>query len=104
MDTYFEHTLFMDTPLIGAELKHIEKSHRGSINHWVGGLMNITVQTCYDLQFITIFLSGYMNAPTKPDFIALKNGMEYLMHYTNEPIMYSRKKINKTEKNPINVT
>ena len=26
------------------------KSHGGYLNHWVGGLMDITVQTCYNLQ------------------------------------------------------
>ena len=42
-------------------------------------------------------LSGYMNAPTELDFFALKHGMEYLMHYPHEAIMYSRKKIYKNE-------
>ena len=35
----------MATPIIGEELKQIEKSHEELINHWVGGLMQITVQT-----------------------------------------------------------
>ena len=34
-----------------------------------------------------------MNASTEPTFIALRHGMECLMHNTHEPIMYSRKKI-----------
>ena len=65
----------MDTPLIGEDLKQIEKSHGGSLNIWVGGIIHITVQTCYDLQYITMRLSGYMNAPTEPDFLALKHGI-----------------------------
>ena len=48
----------MATPIIGEEMKQIEKSHGGSINHWVGGLMHITVQTRYDLQYLTMGLSG----------------------------------------------
>ena len=86
----------MDKPLIGAELKQIERLHGGSLNHWVGGLVHITVQTRYDLQYLTMRLSGYMNAPTEPAFIALKHGMEYIMHHTHEPIIYSRKKIHIT--------
>ena len=58
VDTLFEKTLFMATPIIGEEMKQIEKSHGGSINHWVGGLMHITVQTRYDLQYLTMGLSG----------------------------------------------
>ena len=42
-------------------------------------------------------LSGYMNAPTEPDFLALKHGMEYLMPHSHKPIMYSRKKMHRTE-------
>ena len=54
----------MAKPLIGEDLeKQIENSHVGSIKHWVGGLMNTTVQTCYNLQYLTMRLSGYMNAP-----------------------------------------
>ena len=53
-DTSFEHTLFMATPLIVAELKQIEKIYRGYLNHWVGGLMHITVQTCYEVQYPTM--------------------------------------------------
>ena len=44
--------------------------------------------------------SGYMNSPTEPDFIALKHDKEYLMYHPNEPIMYSRNKIHKTEEIP----
>ena len=94
----------MAKPLIGEELKQIEKSNGGSINHWVGGLVYITVQNCYDIQYLTMRLSGYMNAPIEPDFFALKHGMEYLIHHTHEPIMYLRKKIYKTHKSPTNVT
>ena len=39
-----------------------------------------------------------MNTPKEPDFIALKHGMENLMHHPHEPITYSRKKIHKTDK------
>ena len=90
----------MATPLIVEELKQINKSHGRSLNHWVGIIINITVQTRYDLQYLTMRLSGYMNAPTEPAFLALKHGMEYLMHHTHEPIVYSRKKIYKTDEIP----
>ena len=49
--------------------------------------MHTTVQTHYDIQYLTTRLSGYMNAPTEPAFIALKHGMEYLKHHPHEIIM-----------------
>ena len=54
----------MNTPFIGKELKQIEKYHVRHLNQWVGGLMHINVKTCYDLQYLTMSLSGYMNSPT----------------------------------------
>ena len=60
----FENKLFVNTHLIGEDMKQIEKSHVGSLNQWAGGLMHITVQTHYDLQYLTMHLSGYMNSPT----------------------------------------
>ena len=62
--------------------------------------MNITVQTCYDLQYLTMCLSSYMNASTEPDVLALKHGMEYFMHNPHEPTMYSRNKIYKIHEIP----
>ena len=59
--------------------------------------MHTTVQNRYDLQYMNMRLSVYMNTPAQPPFIALKHGMEYLMHHPHEPIMYSRKKIYKTD-------
>ena len=96
VDTHFKNTLFLVTPLIGEELKKIEKSHGRSLNNWVGGLIYITVQTFYDLQYLTMCLSIYINAQTKLAPLPLRHGMEYLTHHPHEPIMYSRKKIFKT--------
>ena len=48
----------MATPLIGEEMNVFEKLNVGSLNHWVGGIMHITVQTRYDLQYLTMRLSG----------------------------------------------
>ena len=59
-----------------------------SLNHWVGGLIHITVQTFYDIQYITIRLSVYMNDPIEPEFLAFGHGMEYLMHHPHETIIY----------------
>ena len=63
VDTSFENTLIVATPLIGEELKQIDKSHGVSLNHWVGVTMHITVQTRYYLQYLIICLSWYINAP-----------------------------------------
>ena len=54
----------MATTIIGAELKKVYESHEVYLNHLVGGLVHITVQTCYDLQYLTMHLSNYMNAKT----------------------------------------
>ena len=62
--------------------------------------MHITIQTRYDLQYLNMQLSGYINAPIEPAFIALKHGMEYLIHHPNETIMYPRKKTHKTKGSP----
>ena len=75
------------TPLIGTDPKKIEKSYGRCLNHWVGGLMNIIVQTHYDIQYLIMHLSGYMNAPTEPDLFDLKHVMEYLMENQHEPII-----------------
>ena len=64
VDTSFKNIHFMAKNLIVEKLKQIENSHGGSLNIWDGGLMHITVQTCYDIQYLTMRLSGYMNAPT----------------------------------------
>ena len=77
----------MNTHIIEEELKQIEKSHGGSLNHWVGGIIHITFQTKYDIQYLTMRLSGYMNSPKEPAFISLKHGMEYLIHHRHETIM-----------------
>ena len=90
MDTSFEKTLFVAIYLVGEYLKQIEKSHIGSLNHWVCGLMYATTQNFYNMQYFTMRLGGYMNAPTKPDLLALRHDMEYIMHYSHKPIMYSR--------------
>ena len=100
VDTSFENTLFMATPIIGEDMIVFDKSYVWSLNHWVVRLMQITVQTRYVLQYITMRLSVYMNAPTEPEFIAIKNGMEYIMNYLHETIIYSRKKIYKTDEIP----
>ena len=83
MDTSFENTLFVAKPLIVEELKNIYKSHGGSLNHWFGRIMHITVQTRYDLHYLIMRFSGYMNAPTEPAYLALKHGVEYLMRHPN---------------------
>ena len=52
--------------------------------------MQITAQTRYNLQYLTMCLSGYMNAPTEPAFIALRHVMKNLIHHPHEFIMYPR--------------
>ena len=86
----------MATQLIGDNLKRIEKYHGGSLNPWVGGPMNITAQTYYDLKYLTICLSRYINSRTEPSFLSLRNGMNYIMYNQHKLIIYPRKNIFKT--------
>ena len=65
----------MATPLIGEELKQLKNSHGLSLNNCVVGRMHITDQTCYDIQYLTMRLSGYINAPKEPLFLSLRHGM-----------------------------
>ena len=65
----------MATPLIGEGLKRMKKYHGGSLNHWVSGIMKTTVQTCYDLQYLTMLLGGYMNSPTGQALPTLHHGI-----------------------------
>ena len=54
--------------------------------------MHITVQTYYDIQYLTMCISGYMNYPTEPALLSLRHGMEDLIRHPHKLIMYSRKK------------
>ena len=83
----------MNTPFIGEYLKQIENLYGGSLNHWVGGLVHITVQTRCVIQYLTMKISCYMNSPTEPAFLSLIYGMEYLMYHPQEDIIYSRNNI-----------
>ena len=82
----------MATPLIRDDLNKL-RYHGRSLSHWVDGLTHITVQTLYGIQYLTMRLSGYINAPTDPEFISLRHGKYYLMHHQHEPFMHLRKKI-----------
>ena len=55
--------------------------------------MHITVQTRYDLQYITMRLCGYLNYLIEPSFLALSLDMEYIMYHLHEPMMYSKDEI-----------
>ena len=90
----------MAAPLIG-NYSRKRKSHGRSLNYWVEGLIHITIQALYDIKYITMSLSGYINYPIEPEFLALRYGMEYIMHPPHEPILYSRKNIFKIKKRPL---
>ena len=62
--------------------------------------MDITENTHYDLQYLTVCISGYMNDPTQPALLDIRYGMEYLMHHPHEPVMYSTNIFFKTNKIP----
>ena len=49
-------------------------------------------------------LNGYINDSTEPDLLDIICEMEFLMHHTHEPILYSREsKCSKQMKSHINV-
>ena len=94
----------MDKPLIGAELKQIDKSHRGYLNHWVDGLMHINVQTRYDIQYLTMQLSGYMNASTEPACLDLNMAWNTSCTTRMNPSYTQERKFIKLKRVTINVT
>ena len=55
--------------------------------------MHITVQKRCGIQYITMHISGYMNAPKEPAFISLIHGMEYLMNHPHEQYHVFKKEI-----------
>ena len=65
VDTSFEKYLFVVTPIIWDDQKIIEKYHWESINNWVGGITNTTIQTCYDIQYLNMHLIEYKSDPTE---------------------------------------
>ena len=71
-----------------------------SLNQWVGGIMRITVETGCDIQYLTISLSEYVNAPIEPEFLDLRHVIKYLMHHPHEPNIYSRNNIFKLIEKP----
>ena len=46
-------------------------------------------------------LIGHIVASTESELLALRHGMEYLMHRQHEPIMHSRENIFKINKIPL---
>ena len=63
--------------------------------------MHIAVQTWYNLQYLTMILIAYINAPKEPEFLALLHGMEYLTQHPHEPIICSRDNIFKANVIPL---
>ena len=78
----------------------MKNSHGVSLGYWVGGLMYFTVQTRYNIQYLTMSLSGYINSPKEPAFLDLRNGMEYIMHHPHESILYPINKLFKVSEIP----
>ena len=63
--------------------------------------MHTTVQTWYDIQYLTMCLSGYMDTPIEQAFLDLRHDMEYIMHHEHEHIIHSREKILKINDIPL---
>ena len=94
----FEIKLFDEIPLLPGEKTSLVKFHNGSLEKWVGALMNIRVGVRLDISYSVMRLSTYMSHPTKPEYEALHHCMIYLLHHPHLPIMYPRKPL---KKNPL---
>ena len=53
----------MQLIIVQDSIKKIEGTNRGSLDHFVGAPVHVTVQTKYDIKYITLRLSRYTNIP-----------------------------------------
>ena len=68
--------LFPATHLVVANnIKSIEDKQGIYLNHLVGSLIHVTVQTIYDMNYMLMCLSGYMNILSVPVFRSLRHSM-----------------------------
>jgi hypothetical protein len=71
----FERHLYDSPILTGSALHAVEKSYGGSLCHWNGILLHVTITTRMDLGYAIMRLSGYLAAPTEAIFEALDHTM-----------------------------
>jgi hypothetical protein len=89
-DSQFEHHLY-DSPIITVSALHaVKKRYGGSLFHWNGILLHVTITTRIDLGYAIMRLSGYLADPTEAIFEALDHTMRYLFFYRHMPIIYPR--------------
>ena len=91
----FEIYLFNYLPLTDKDHVKYIKIHNGSLEKWVGELMNIHFSSRIDISYATMRLSTYMSHPCHHSYVALRLFIEYLHHNPHMPIMYPSKKFKK---------
>jgi hypothetical protein len=81
MDSQFERDLY-DSPIFtGSKLHALEKQYVGSLFHWNGILLHVTITTRLDLGYSIMRISGYLAAPTEVIFKAIDHTIRYLYFY-----------------------
>eukprot|EP00957_Ditylum_brightwellii_P059752 4536106-Ditylum_brightwellii.AAC.1 len=91
----FKEDLFFALPLIGSELKDMEKQENGSLYKWANTLQFLVQRSRLDIGYAVMWISGYMSAPNKPIFDVLHLTMAFLYHHPHCPIMYLSKQLEK---------
>jgi hypothetical protein len=91
MDSQSERDLYDSPILTGSTLHDIKKQYGGSLFHWNGILLHVTITTHVDLGYAIMPISGYLAAPTKVIFKALDHTMQYLYFNRHKPIFYPRR-------------
>jgi hypothetical protein len=94
-DSSFETKLYDSPILTGSALHKLENKYDGSLFHWNGIILHITITTRVDMGHAIMRLSGYLASPNEAIFEALDQTMRYLYFYCHIPSMYPHRPLGK---------
>jgi hypothetical protein len=94
-DSSFEQRLFKSPVLVGASLEKIEDQHGGSLYHWNGVLLHVTVTTRVDINYAIMRIAGYLLPPNDVIFEGLSHTTRHLFFFRHIPIVCLRCPLNK---------
>jgi hypothetical protein len=87
-DSSVDQCLYEASVLTGPALKAIELKHGGSLYHWNGALLHVSITSRVEINYAIMRIAGYI-------FEGLAHMMLYLYHFHHVPIMYPRTPLNK---------
>jgi hypothetical protein len=95
MDSSFEQRLYEANVLTGYALRDVELQYGGSLFHWNGVLLHVTLTTRSYIGYTIMHIAGYLATPKIVIFEGLEHTMRYLYVYHHIPILYSHRPMNK---------